>query len=479
MPVASKSNTNQIAFDVQGWDELNLCEFPIAMLGDRAPKGCLELSFNDTVWDDAAQQAIHRKLNISALAKHGLPTAKDEDVLRYMIYITDQKNGFTDPTVHFTHYELIQLLGWNEGTRSYQRITDALHRWRSTELDYQNAWRDPETKSWANANFSILADVVIYDRQERAKLRQSGQKITEPLSYFVWGKTFFKSMQSHYRKRLDLAFLQTLQTGQSKRLYCFLDKRFGTGRAYLDFNLHEFAFEKLGMSRSYDTGKVKEKLNPAISELEAKDYLVPQTAKQRYIKKGPGKWRVRFERATVKAEAIAAGDAQGAINGLVERGVTRKTAVELTNEFGVAAIEAKIDVLDWMLQRETGEPRNPAGFLIESIRNDYAPPSNYQTQEQRQKVEKKKARRKAEVEDQRQRLRQQEQEEQARREHIKSVRSGLSASELQSLKQDAITGADETGQATLQSRQFGETYLEVLVDELILQRYPLIGPVAE
>ena len=34
-----------------GRDEMNLAEFPLATLADRAPRGCKTLVFEDTIWD--------------------------------------------------------------------------------------------------------------------------------------------------------------------------------------------------------------------------------------------------------------------------------------------------------------------------------------------------------------------------------------------------------------------------------------------
>ena len=34
-----------------GRDEMNLAEFPLATLADRAPRGCKTLVFEDRIWD--------------------------------------------------------------------------------------------------------------------------------------------------------------------------------------------------------------------------------------------------------------------------------------------------------------------------------------------------------------------------------------------------------------------------------------------
>ena len=57
------------------------------------------------------------------------------------------------------------------------------------------------------------------------------------------------------------------------------------------FDLAEIAFERVGLSRSYaDAGKIKEKLQPAIDELEGKGFLRPLSRDERYVKEGKA-WR--------------------------------------------------------------------------------------------------------------------------------------------------------------------------------------------
>ena len=73
-----------------------------------------------------------------------------------LIHLTDQVNRFQSPTVPFTRYELIKLLGWNDGGKSYQRIRESLARWKSVTLDYRNAWRDHKAQSWVSELAAVM-----------------------------------------------------------------------------------------------------------------------------------------------------------------------------------------------------------------------------------------------------------------------------------------------------------------------------------
>jgi hypothetical protein len=453
-------------------DELNLCEFPLAVLSDRTPPDTLELTFNDTVWDEAEKKRVERTLHVSAPPKYGLPTAKDEEVLLALIHLTDQLNQFQHPTVYFTRYELIKLLGWNQGGKSYQRIRESLARWKSVTLDYRNAWRDHRNKSWVSEIFSIIDNVTIYEADEReGSIPSVSGQMHLPFSSFTWNRVFFDSMQAKYFKRLDFSFYQRLRTPTAKRLFRFLDKRFGSGRREWEFDLHEFAFEHIGLSRNYDTGKIKEKLQPAIQELESEGFLAEMTREQRYRKRGK-QWQVRFTQAS-KRRIESATQVNALVEELTKRGVSPNAASDLVRQCREAVIRSQVDVFDWLMEKHRDSLSNPAGFLAESIRSEFAPPAGYRTKDKRRQAElRHKERRKAE-EASRQAEKERSDVIARERAHVAEVRSRLSQDELQALEQEAIAQANDAQQAALRNPMFRNIQLHLMTHDLILKRYPL------
>jgi hypothetical protein len=73
----------------QGRDEMNLAEFPVTVLADRAPKGARTLIF----------RVDQGQLTITGSDAYGLPTAPDADVIVALIQLTKLKNDFQKPTV--------------------------------------------------------------------------------------------------------------------------------------------------------------------------------------------------------------------------------------------------------------------------------------------------------------------------------------------------------------------------------------------
>jgi hypothetical protein len=370
-----------------GWkDELNLAEFPIAALTDRVPDGQTTLVFEDKL-ERRDSAPIVRRLTIMGTHKHGLPTSMDDEVLVGLIQITKRRSNFTDARVQFSRYELIELLGWPQSGQSYRRIEEALHRWVGVLLQYENAWWDNAAKSWVDENFHVLDNVTLYDRERRRPSsrsragksdKQGAAKTPLPLSSFRWNEVIFQSFQSGNLKQLDLEFYLRLRLPTTKRMFRFLDKRFYR-RARLDFDLRTLACEHIGMSRSYAPTELKRRLRPALEELEQLEFLEPLSAEERYSYVSRGTWRIILIRGRgAQADASATPERSELIEALKARGITAKTAAALIENHAPGRIQTKIDVFDWLIRNEDKRVgKNPAGYLVASIRADYQAPGDF------------------------------------------------------------------------------------------------------
>src|SRR3954465_13155335 len=76
-------------------DEMNLAEFPIALVTDRASEGEKTIRFQDRIFDEKKGQHITRKVGVTASDEYGLPTAKDDEVILGLVQLTRRANGFT------------------------------------------------------------------------------------------------------------------------------------------------------------------------------------------------------------------------------------------------------------------------------------------------------------------------------------------------------------------------------------------------
>jgi Replication initiator protein A len=372
-----KSKARSIS-GVEGRDELNLAEFPLAALSNRVNDGQKTLEFKDTIFDRQAGKLVERKLTVTAADKFGLPSAMDDEIILGLIQLS-KRQGFSNRTVPFSRYEIIKILGWKDESWNYHRIIKALDRWTGVTLKYENAWWDSERKAWANETFHIierLTEIKGDDGRERAA--------------FVWSEVIFNNLQKGHLKTLDLDIYRSLSNPVAKRLYRLLDKRF-YHRKRAQFDLVELAFHKLGIARSYMIGNIKQRLQPAIAELEAVGFIKTAGKDQRYEKHGVGQWNVIFAKAENSKGAQPQEtslplliEPQSEIEAeLIQFGISPKKACRLATTLPEDYLRHKIDELHYLLTQNNGKISNPAGYLVKSLEENYAPPKAYKTPAQR------------------------------------------------------------------------------------------------
>jgi hypothetical protein len=424
-----------------GRDEMNLAEFPITLLTDRVPKDQREAVYQDEIYDERTGRTLSRKLTISA-GNYGLTTAVDDEVILALIQMTKTKNQFTRRKVEFSRHELIQLLGWSGGGASYERVLASLRKWASVYLDYENAWRDNQAKAWTTKGFHIIETFEINDS------RASGEQLDPVPSYVVWNEVIFESFQAGYLKPLDYDLCMGLSHSTAKRMYRFLDKRFHHKPDWT-FDLKELAHEHIGLGRNYDgPAHLKRKLQPAVDELERVGFLEPLPEAERYQKNGRD-WKIRLvSRPNVSAlpwlDGIpAAPEESGLVAELVKRGVTKATAADLARRHPAETIAAKVDVFDWLTEKQDKRiAKSPAGYLVKSLTDDYAPPQGFVSKAERRRQEEARQAKERQAAEARRRRKEEEARECAERKAIAAYWESLTPEQQAELDAAANANAD-------------------------------------
>lgn len=456
----------------EGKDELNLAEFPIAALSNRVDNDIKTIVFEDTTFDKSSGQVIKRSLTITASDAFGLPTASDDEVLLGLIQLTRQQ-GFTSPRVYFTPYKLMQILGWPPTTKNYRRLSDALNRWLGVSLFYDNAWRDRRSGQWVDQKFHFLDNVSIH------KTGQKSLDGPQGYSYIKWNDVVFRSFQSGNLKALDFQTYTRLESAIAKRMYRFLDKRFYQ-RAKLVFDLERFAFDKLGLPRSYnDIAQLKRRLLPGILELEKVGFIKPLLPKLRFKKTRIGVWEVSFERFEKESSqsvlAIDVDELSPLEGRLIGHGMSKGQAAKLVSEYDAPAIEAQIDGLEYIMatkgDKGEGVPANRAGWLVKAITEAYTPPRGFKSREQRESeatIQNEKKQHAAKLkherdERERQKREQSEQEYEAEEQRVQDYLGKLPHEERQEIEQRALRSSSQgLGRPSQQMR-------EVIIHDFVLK----------
>ncbi len=245
-------------------DEMNLAEFPLAVLSTRTDPSVKTLEFRD-VQRLRSGEVIERQWVITGADKFGLPTSTDDDVVLGLIRLS-MDHGFRDRKVFFTRYELLRVLRWSTEGRSYSRLTKSLDRLSGVRIKATNAFYDNATKGYQTCNFGIID---AYELNDERAIRGGDAKS----SFFIWSENLFESFKSGFIKKVDLELYFGLRSAVSRRLYRYLDKHFYY-RAVVERPLMNFAFEKLGLARSYKfVSSVKQQLAPALKELVETKFL--------------------------------------------------------------------------------------------------------------------------------------------------------------------------------------------------------------
>jgi hypothetical protein len=170
--------------------------------------------------------------------------------------------GFRERKIYFSRYELLKALRWSTEGRSYSRLTKSLDRLSGVRIRATNSFYDNTSKSYQTCNFGIIDAYEINDRRLKQGTRSETQK-----SFFIWSEMIFDSFRAGFIKKLDLDLYFELKSAVSRRLYRYLDKHFYY-KSVVEKPLMLFAFEKLGLSRSYRfVSSIRQQLEPAVQEL--------------------------------------------------------------------------------------------------------------------------------------------------------------------------------------------------------------------
>jgi|GEM_PF-6085595 len=362
-----------------GKDEMNIVEFPVAVIARAAQPGQLTISFGDTIRDQSTGKLMDRKVTVHGSETYGLPAAQDDEVLLGLIQIC-RMQGWPE-TIRFTRYQLASLMGWALGGASYKRLYIALHRLTTTSYDYKYAWRDRTDEEWVPSKvFNYIQELEIHETDNPTR---------NGMCTVQWASWFHGSLVSGNLKSLDYDFYRGLKNSLAKRIYRFLDKRFYK-RASYECDLRVFAEEKMGLARSYkDIAQIKRVILKAVVELERVGFLVPVDPKSRFIKMSAGIWKVRFERGSTvdnDSKTLEVEDVDAVVARLESLGVSAKRAKNLAKTHEEDFIREKIEILDFLLSSESHKsPRDNGAWLATAIDGDYKAPKGFKTREERLK----------------------------------------------------------------------------------------------
>jgi hypothetical protein len=342
-----------------GRDELNLTEFPFALLASRASKKTPHtLEFRDG----------EKEWIVTGDPRYGLPTAGDVEIYVVLMELTREQDF--PVCVPFSRHNVIQRLGWDPGGQSYDRLLLGLDRLVGVTLRTQNAFWDARQRGWVRRHaFHILEAYDIAD------CRQARPDEEAPFpSWIRWSPELYQNLNAGYIKSLDVSLFLSLKSSVSQALYRYLDAKRYDGKPMYRIGLKKLAWEHLGLSRNYFPSDIKRKLNPAHEELveagllAATEYGLMKDGEEMVIYRFPPK----PARAARQSDAPALPPPPEPVSPLAQRlmdfGVSRQTAVGLAAS-SPEECERQLTYLPHRNARDRG------AVLVKSIREGWAEPA--------------------------------------------------------------------------------------------------------
>jgi plasmid replication initiation protein len=234
-------------------DELNLIQFPFALLADRPAKdGTLIRTFTEG----------EKRWIVEGSPLYGLPTASDLLIYVALLELTRQQRY--PETVTFSRYELCHRLGWPTDGRHYRRLTDGLHRLAGVRIHFRESFYDKRLKRTVSSEGQMAMLSFATSEADEQSLFPSA---------ITWHPWLRANMQAGHINVLDVTFFLSLDSAIARALYRFLDAKRHDGKPTYRIGLQKLAFERLGMAGNYNNAQIKRRLDPAHEELQAKAFL--------------------------------------------------------------------------------------------------------------------------------------------------------------------------------------------------------------
>src|SRR5262249_41187588 len=121
--------------------------------------------------------------------------------------------------------------------------------------------------------------------------------------------------------------------------------------------------------------EIKRRLMPALQELEEASFLAPLSLEERFMSEARGEWKVIFIAAagTATPEKSERRGEPTLKDDLIALGVHAQVASSLLDEFRPERVAEKVRFVRELLgKKDKRVSRNPAGFLVNAIREDYS-----------------------------------------------------------------------------------------------------------
>lgn len=352
-----------------GLDELNLAEYPIALLTDKTTisLGKKTIEIVEKGFDEKGNP-VERKWVVTGSDKYGLPVGPDDEVLMCLLEITKERTNFENRNVPLSAYDIIKRMGWREEGKSYQRVKESLARLKGVSIIAENVFWNNNNKSYSTMGFGIIDDYKIENPKKKKRADDDNTQTPFPfLSYIAWNQKLFHSFQNGNLKSINLALWRSWEHPITKRLHRYLDKHFyWTDTIIVPLTKLADVIPLPESQMRYASG-IKRELNKAAAEMVKAGYI----ERWEYQKKSDGEYAVFYRSQRYSSKQNESSFIQNdLLMRLTSAGVSEVKAQSLIQAQAPALIQDWLDHLPFVKNVQ-----EPAAYLVSAIEGRWQIPA--------------------------------------------------------------------------------------------------------
>ena len=320
---------------------------------------------------------------------------------------------------------IAMLMGINpDSGKNREDIKQAFKNIVKTTIESEGTYQVKQsgTKQFINDTFHLYDRVILTGEE-----LPSGQ--TASCVYLMLGTWYLKNINNNYVVPLDWRFYNQLTGSTTTRMYEFLSIYFFAAMERRG-DYHDLKYSQIcdffPLIRQDQKWKAKKQLKRAHDSLLEAEYLakiewldinqndnwvirywVGPRAREEY-KINKTEYRIVEDIRPIalpeRRHRRSDEDREELVSGLKERGVAEKKAERLVENYSREQITEKIKVFDYLVTHKSNLiTKNPPGWLVKAIEGDYAPPIDFETDEQKRQREEGKAEEERRIEEKRKR----------------------------------------------------------------------------
>lgn len=332
---------------------------------------------------------VYPRTTIKPDAQLGLPTTADRDkYMAFMKIVTDRKAklGQVQNPIGFTTYELLKGLGLTDAGFHYEEVNQFLERMVSTTIKSEYAVYFHGAKRYAKDIFHVFNRVVL-----------TGQELPDgavaQMNYVYLSDWQLENINTNYTFPIDFNSYRLLKRDIAKAMFGHLHTWFYASRGKPVERKYSELCELLDIQRWPHLSKAKQILQPPLDELiriryfESWDLVHTVDGSDFKLIMTPGDAILRITRPRLAATANPVHDPamEELLRALTSRGVREADARRalLDVDLERQCVADQIDWFDEQARRMGAAMTNPPGFLLATIRENWAVPAGFETSRKR------------------------------------------------------------------------------------------------